>query len=40
MSISHRFLIDAARLRVLHHGKVGRLLTCMEIGAGCGRSLA
>ena len=39
MSISHRFLIDAAKLRVLHNGEVRRLLTCMEIGAGRGRGL-
>jgi hypothetical protein len=40
MSVSHRFLIDAAKLRVLLNEKVGRILTRMEeIGAGRGRGL-
>lgn len=39
MSITDRLLIDAAKLRVLHNEKVGRILTCMEeIGVGRGRS--
>jgi hypothetical protein len=41
MSITHCVLIDAAKLRVLHDEKVGRILPCMEeTGAGRGRSLA
>ena len=40
MSIIHRFLDTAAKLRALCNEKVGRVLACMEeIGVGRGRSL-
>jgi hypothetical protein len=40
MSITHRFLVDAAKLRVLHNQKVRRILACMaEIGVGRRRGL-
>ena len=38
MSIAHRVLVDAAKLRVPHN-EVGRVLPCMEIGGGRGRGL-
>ncbi len=40
MSVTHRFLIDAAEFRVLHNETAGRILTCLEIGAGRGRGLS
>jgi len=39
MSVTHRFLIDAAAFRAFPDGKVSRILTCLEIGAGRGRGL-
>jgi hypothetical protein len=38
-SFTDRFLIEAAKLRILRNEKVGRTLTCMEeIGVGRRRS--
>jgi hypothetical protein len=40
MSVTHRFLVDAVKLRALHNEKAGRILACMEEnGVGCGSRL-
>jgi hypothetical protein len=39
LSVFHRFLIEAARPRLVHNAKIGRILACAEIAVGCGRGL-